>query len=541
MFPAGSGGSTTERSQTRKVQPTGRRRRDPVTVPALTILCHPDLGRIGDRVLLNELLTGRQALLSRRHPEFTSPGAASGKPLADLYLSREPLRFSAADEGGIRLRVDASRTPVTAQGDSVLDEREFSGADLDQGVVLELSKRVALLLHRVTIWPDRGERASDDRLGMAGESSAMQQLRVDIRRVADLEVPVLLRGDSGTGKELAAQAIHRNSPRRDGPLISVNLGSITPSLAAAELFGADRGAYTGAVRAQQGYFQRAHGGTIFLDEVGEAPSEVQVMLLRVLETGEIQPLGKQASRRVDVRVVAATDSDLERRARSGQFREPLIHRLSGYVIWLPPLRQRRDDIGRLLLHFLTQELERIGEQHRLNADPHNGEPWLPASLVARLAGHRWPGNIRQLRNVARQLVIGSRGLARLRLSPPVERLLEESASLRPVRSEGPEAPPERKKPRRKPSEITQEELVEALRASRWDLKATAQELRVSRTSLYRLIEACPQTRLVEDLSAEEVRACHSDCQGDLEAMIERLEVSKAALRRRLRGLGLNAS
>ena len=540
MSPGGSGGSTVDLSETRKVQSTQRLERSPATVPALTILCHPEVGRIGDRVLLSELLTGRQALLSRRHPDFIAPGRLAGQPLADLYLSREPLRFSAS-EGGIRLDIDPSRALISAQGSPMVEGREFSNAELAQGVVLELSQRVVLLLHRFTVWPAQGE-AARRRLGMAGDSSAMLQLRADIRRVADLEVPVLLRGETGTGKELAAQAIHRTSPRCDGPLVSVNLGSIPPSLAVAELFGAARGAFTGAVRDQQGYFQRAHGGTIFLDEVGAAPSAVQVMLLRVLETGEIQPLGKQAPRKVDVRVVAATDSDLEGRARSGEFREPLIHRLSGYVIWLPPLRQRRDDVGRLLLHFLRRELEGVGELQRLEGSPKNSHPWLPASLVARLAVHDWPGNIRQLRNVARQLVIGSRGLEALQPGPPVQRLLQETGTGQlgesETRKEPAPAKPPVTKPRRKPSEISQAELVEALRANRWDLKATAHQLQVSRTSLYRLIESCPETRLAEDLSEDEIQACYRECRGDLEAMVERLEISKPALRRRMRGKGL---
>ncbi len=537
MFQGSPGERTVDLSETRKVQTHGRRSRGPAAVPALTILCHPEVGRIGDRLLLNELLRGRQDLLSRQHPEFTAPGQLSGQPLADLYLSREPLRFSAT-KGGVRLEFDPGRAPVSAQGTPLQGIGDFSQAELARGVVLELSQRVVLLLHWFTVRSDQGQ-AAGPRLGMAGDSAAVQQLRNDIRGVADLQVPVLLRGETGTGKELAAQAIHSNSPRRDGPFITVNLGSITPSLAVAELFGAARGAYTGAVRDQQGYFQRAHGGTIFLDEVGEAPSEVQVMLLRVLETGEIQPLGKQAPCKVDVRVVAATDSDLESRARCGEFREPLIHRLSGYVIWLPPLRHRRDDIGRLLLHFLGQELERVDESHRLKGSPNSSRPWLPASLVARLAGHDWPGNIRQLRNVARQLVIGSRGLDALQISPPVQRLLQESAKGQPRASQEPAAPKPVPKPRRKPSQVSQAELVAALSANRWDLKATAAQLQISRPSLYRLIESCPQTRLAEQLQADEIKACYRECQGDLEAMVDKLKVSKAALRRRMRAMGLN--
>src|SRR5262249_34932398 len=156
----------------------------------------------------------------------------------------------------------------------------------------------------------------------------------------------------GTGKELVARAIHESGRRRGAVCLSVNMGAIPPSLATSELFGAVRGAYTGAVRDHLGYFQRAHGGTLFLDEIGETPPEVQVMLLRVLEPGEVQRVGSPQTQKVDVRLIAATDADLERALHEGRFRAPLLHRLSGYEIYIPPLRERRDDFGRLLFHFL---------------------------------------------------------------------------------------------------------------------------------------------------------------------------------------------
>jgi two-component system nitrogen regulation response regulator GlnG len=165
--------------------------------------------------------------------------------------------------------------------------------------------------------------------------------RRPVRLGAPLAVPVLLQGETGTGKELAARSIHDQSTRAQGPFLAVNLGALPAPLAAAELFGARKGAYTGAVQDLPGWFGRADGGTLFLDEVGEAPLEVQVMLLRALETGEIVPVGSQTPRRVDVRVVSATDADLEAAVGRGAFRAPLLHRLAGYSIRLPPLRHRR--------------------------------------------------------------------------------------------------------------------------------------------------------------------------------------------------------
>ena len=260
-----------------------------------------------------------------------------------------------------------------------------------------------------------------------GESEGLVELRREIRRVADLEIPVLLRGETGTGKELMARAIHRAGRRREKPYLSVNLGAIPPTLAASELFGAAKGAFTGAVRPHSGYFPRAHDGTLFLDEIGEAPPEVQVMLLRVLENGEIQHLGVQETQTVDVRMIAATDLDLETATDEGSFRAPLLHRLAGYEIVVPPLRERRDDFGRLLLDFLREELEAVGEAQRLERER---SEWLPVSIVARLARHDWPGNVRQLKNAARQIVIGSRGSDTVRIGPQLERLLQEAVARR---------------------------------------------------------------------------------------------------------------
>jgi DNA-binding NtrC family response regulator len=333
----------------------------------------------------------------------------------------------------------------------------------------------------------------------------------------------------------------------------------------AELFGAERGAFTGAVQPQPGYFSAARGGTLFLDEIGEAPLALQATLLRALATGEIQRVGAQRTQRVEVRVIAATDADLEAKIRDGSFRAPLLHRLSSYEISLPPLRERRDDIGRLLVVFLREELARIGEGHHL-ADTAGDRPWLPTSLVARLAELDWPGNVRQLQNVARQVVIGSRGQDRVRHSPALERLLAEAtkASSKSAASKGdsksaastmsgqrgrrtvvaplaPEAP-RRQTPvpagRRKPAETTEEELAASLRAHRWDLAATAAALRLSRASVYVLIQRSPRLRTAGSLSAAEITRCFDECGGDVDQMVGRLEVSEKALRRRLRELGL---
>jgi DNA-binding NtrC family response regulator len=507
--------------------------------PTLTVLYHPDLRRIGHLVVLAEVPLGREALLGRYQPELAAPGQLVGEPLADSYISRRPLRLRATPDGGVEILLGESRTSLVAQGTSVLQACTFPPEEVERGVVLELAARIVLLLHRTVGLPVR----FPPQFGLIGDNTGLVRVRADIQRVADLEVPVLLRGETGTGKELAARAVHEASARRKSTFLAVNLGAIPASLSASELFGSVKGAFTGSVAHQEGYFRRAHGGTLFLDEIGEAPPEVQVMLLRALETGEIFPVGSQTPQRVDVRVIAATDADLEGKVRSGSFRAPLLHRLSGYEIWLPPVRERRDDIGRLLLHFLREELERIDEPWRLDpGSPACNPLWLPPHLVARLARYDWPGNVRQLRNVVRQLVIGSRGLPVLETGPQVERLLREHADpatdSRPALDTPASGVQKGSREWRKPSAISEDELLSALRFNRWDLKATSEYLRVSRTSLYALIESCAKVRTATDLSTDEIVRCHGECGGNLDAMTERLEVSKRALGRRLRELGL---
>ncbi len=508
-------------------RPVDRKPRAQPLLPALTILAHPDLERIGDRVLLGELISGREVLLSREQPRFTPPGrAAGGTALGDRALSRRPLRLEAAASGGIRLHLDDSRTRVVVDGIPAAGSHTIPGPSLDQGVVLELSRRIVLLLHHHPAAPCEVA----DRFGLVGESAGIEGVRTAIARVAEIDVPVLLRGETGTGKELVAHALHEHSPRRRGPFVSVNVGALAPSLAAAELFGARKGAYTGAVRDQRGYFRAADSGTLLLDEIGEAPAELQVLLLRVLEAGEILPVGSQTAQSVDVRIISATDVDLEGRVREGCFRAPLLHRLSGYTIHLPPLRRRRDDLGRLLLHFLREERTYSGEPPPAN-DPAAGSPWLPAELVARLARYSWPGNVRQLRNVARQLVIDGRGQPVLGAGLKLDDLLPDASSPAPQPTASPS-------PRRQPAEVSEQELEQALKAHRWNVKAAAAALGVSRTSLYTRLKRSPRLRAAADVPAEEIRSAWERHGGELRAMVEELEISERALRQRLKDLGL---
>ncbi len=497
---------------------------------ALTIVAHPDLRRVGERATF-PLIRGRAMELSRNAPDFSPPEKVWGQPLRDAYISRRPLLLEPASEGGVRLRLSGSGTIVVAQGQTLVEDAVFDGATLKAGVALELSERITLLMH----WFTPPRETPPERHGLVGDSEDVARVRMEISRVSDLDAPVLLRGESGTGKELAARAIHASSRRKDMPLVSVNLGAIPSTLAAAELFGSLKGAFTGAVASRAGYFRAAHGGTLFLDEVGETSPEIQVMLLRAVESGEIYPVGAENPLKVDVRLIAATDSNLEARAQTGDFKAPLLHRLSSYEIWMPPLRERRDDIGRLFAHFAARDLASIDESFRITQPNSDAPPWFPARLAARLVGYRWPGNVRELRNFTRQLIIDCRGQDQLEAGPRLERLLAGPPAEAPQEDHtGPQEPQ-----RRKPAEISEQELLAALQANQWNLAATSKQLRISRPSLYDLMRECGQVRFAEDLSGDEIERCARDCDRDVELMAAKLQVSTRALRRRMNKLGLD--
>ncbi len=523
-----------------------RRRRARSRLPALTILFHPDARRVGEQASLGELVSGRVALLSRNEPGFAAPGSADLRPLGDLHLSRSPLRIAPGSQpGACLIEVAGSRTRLAIDGVVVPEGRELSAAEVQRGVVLELAERIVLFLHTIPSAPFTAPPSP----GLIGESEVILRIRNEIRRVADLDMPVLIRGETGTGKELAARAIHQASRRRSAVCLCVNMGAIPATLATSELFGSVKGSFTGAVRDQAGYFQRANGGTLFLDEIGEAPAEAQVLLLRVLETGEVQRVGSQDVQKVDVRLIAATDTDLEKAIEEGRFRAPLFHRLSGYEMYLPPLRERREDFGRLFFHFLREELRALGEERRLDPPEGTDPSWLPASIVARLVRHPWPGNVRQLRNSVRQIVVDSRAAETMQVGPLLERLLREATQPESAEAEPAAATPvpaAAEPPRRRaqasvyrsPSEVVESELLEALRANEWEVKAAAAQLGISRPALYLLLDKFPGIRKAADLSRAEILEVRELCGGDLNAMVSRLEVSKKGLLQRMNQLGI---
>jgi formate hydrogenlyase transcriptional activator len=219
-----------------------------------------------------------------------------------------------------------------------------------------------------------------------------------VEQVASTDATVLVTGETGTGKELIARAIHRRSPRARGPLVKVNCAAIPPTLLASELFGHERGAFSGAVERRKGRFEQAHGGTLFLDEIGELPQEMQVLLLRVLQEREFERLGGTQTLQVDVRLVAATNRDLAEDVRSGRFRSDLYYRLNVFPVHVPPLRDRAEDIPPLVAHFAEKYGQKFGRKISR----------VERKTMDLLQAHRWPGNVRELENAVERAVILSR-------------------------------------------------------------------------------------------------------------------------------------
>jgi two-component system NtrC family response regulator len=300
--------------------------------------------------------------------------------------------------------------------------------------------------------------------GMIGTSVGMQQVFTTIRKVAATDAPVLILGESGTGKEVAAQAIHHRSTRKDGPFVPINCGAIPESLLESELFGHEKGAFTGAHMQRKGRFETAHGGTLFLDEIGEMPLAVQVKLLRFLQERTIERVGGRTQIEVDARVVAATNLDLTQATKGGTFREDLFYRLAVVVVRLPALRERQNDLVLLAKSFLRRFAAQIGREN------------LEFSIQAlkSVSAHSWPGNVRELENRIKRAVIMAEG----------GRVMAEDLELIPG------APATQSlRTLREAREAAEREVIEAaLRRNAGKISPAAADLDISRPTLYELME-----------------------------------------------------
>lgn len=331
----------------------------------LDVTSGPDRGR--------QLVMESDRLLIGTHPQ-------SDLALSDPSISRHHAELRVTREG-LMLR-DLGSTNGTLANDLLVRE-----------VMLPVRSELALggTKIQVSVLDDTvtHQLASEGRFGeMLGRTPIMRALFAKLHRAAASDVTVLLEGESGTGKELAARALHEYSPRKEGPFVVVDCGALPRTLIESELFGHERGAFTGATHSRQGAFEQADGGTLFLDEVGELELDLQPRLLRAIESGEIKRLGGTHTQRVEIRVVAGTNRHLQRCVAEGDFREDLFYRLAVIQLILPPLRERREDIPLLVQHFVDKL-----SGHRISNE-----------TMERLVSRPWPGNVRQLRNTVERIV-----------------------------------------------------------------------------------------------------------------------------------------
>lgn len=418
----------------------------------LTVVCGPDATK-------SLLLEEGTALVG------TAPGC--DLVLTDRAVSRHHLELQVRPDG---LHViDAGSTNGTFAGEVRIGTVVLTGAArLRLGPHTELEVTPADVPVEVGLYPA-------EQFGAAlGRSRVMRELFGLLDRVARSDATLLLLGETGTGKEALAEAVHQVSPRRGGPFVVVDCGALPKNLIGSELFGHVRGAFTGATENKRGLIEEADRGTLFLDEIGELPLELQPQLLRVLEKREVRPIGETRSRKVNIRVIAATNRDMQEMLRSGQFREDLYFRLAVVQAQVPPLRQRKEDIPLLVAHFLRQM----------------GKPQLTLSdeVMAQLQAHDWPGNVRELRNVVESgLSLGSYG-----------------ALPRPVSPQGQPEPSGDQEPRDLQSEMRDRPFKEAkgllieqferdylthlLRRHAGNISRAAQEAGIDRNYIHRLVK-----------------------------------------------------
>jgi two-component system, NtrC family, response regulator AtoC len=380
-------------------------------------------------------------------------------------------------KGSLALNPEVPVIIITAHGtvDSAVEAIKLGAFDyvtkpFEQSEIKQVIEKAAKTrdLSRSNIPGDEKSRAA-----LVGASPAMQEVFKVIEKVADTPSTVLITGESGTGKELVATALHAGSSRRNKPLIRINCAAIPKDLIESELFGYERGAFTGAVSSKPGRFELADGGTLFLDEIGEVPVEMQVKLLRVLQESEFERVGGIKTIRVDVRLVAATNRDLKKDIEAGRFREDLFYRLNVVPIWLPPLRERTSDIPELVRHFVDKYNRRLNKRISGVED----------KALDAMKQYGWPGNIRELENLIERTMVFADG--------PVIRLTDLAPHVREPPSTG--AAPVEEAPaadasmkdivKQKAAELEKDLITRALQETDGNVTQAAKKLKISRKSL----------------------------------------------------------
>jgi two-component system nitrogen regulation response regulator NtrX len=448
--------------------------------------------------------TLRMVLESEGHPvheagSILEAEAVLGREGVDLIL----LDVKLGDDNGLdllrRLKArgedagrDADIPVVMISGHATIEDAvastrlgafDFMEKPLDRNRVM-VTVRNALERRRMWREVNQLRRAVDARWELLGSTPVMHELRRQIAKVAPTRSRVLITGQSGTGKELIARAIHRNSAVSAGPFVKVNCAAIPAELIESELFGHERGAFTGAVAKKRGLFEVADGGTIFLDEIGDMGLSAQAKVLRVLQTGEFTRVGGEKSLRTDCRVVAATNRDLEQMVQQGEFREDLFFRLNVVPIRSPSLSERLDDVPLLVESFVRECCEENG----FAAKPIDG------TVLDRLKQYDWPGNVRELRNVVERLVIMSDDVIRERDLPPYLGGPRPTGSAASTRQTGPQTAIDlgryaNKTLREFREEVESEFIRIKLAEYEWNISRTAQALGIERTNLHKKLRA----------------------------------------------------
>jgi PAS domain S-box-containing protein len=396
-------------------------------------------------------------------------------------LARLIVELDTRPEGQRSLWIPGGLTAMSSQGGNFQAEATLSRIDLEREpfytlILRNVNERLEAeqKIRSLTVETEYLREEISSLVGseeIVGRSEALVKVLNEVKEVAATDATVLILGETGTGKELIARAIHGASRRRDKPLIKVNCAAIPATLIESEFFGHEQGAFTGATKKRDGRFALAHGGTIFLDEVGELPLDLQSKLLRVLQEGEFEPVGSSQTRKVDVRVITATNRDLEKSAREGHFREDLYYRLNVFPIQVPPLRERRADIGILATAFAQKYAQRMGRTL---------EP-LSDDCLRRLQAYSWPGNVRELQNIIERAVITARD-GRLNL----DRALPESVNAMPAALGSDGETQKRVRTAKELEELERQNIIAALESADWKVageNGAAQLLGVKPTTL----------------------------------------------------------
>jgi PAS domain S-box-containing protein len=420
------------------------------------------------------------ALTGQTFTHFLAPD--SREKLARLIVD-----LDARPDGQRQFWIGGGLTAVTRQGESFQAEATLSRFDVEREpfytlILRNVSERLEAeqKIRSLTIEADYLREELNAVIGadeIIGRSDALQHVLGEVKEVAPTDATVLILGETGTGKELIARAIHLASGRCAKPLIKVNCAAIPATLIESEFFGHEQGAFTGATKKRDGRFTLAHRGTIFLDEVGELPLDLQSKLLRIIQEGEFEPVGSSQTRKVDVRLIAATNRDLEKLTREGKFREDLYYRLNVFPIKLPSLRERPEDIGVLASAFAQKFARRMGR----TIEPLSDE------CRRRLQSYSWPGNVRELQNIIERALITSRD-GRLNL----DRALPESVSVMPITSAVDGAAMKRIRTAKELEELERQNIIAALTSADWKIagdKGAAQLLGLKPTTLGSRIKA----------------------------------------------------